>query len=305
MGTYFRVTIEHNDEPAARAALHRCFNSTRALEARFSRFDPLSELTQLNANAAPAVAVSDDMAALLRQAAGLSALTGGTFDVSAGALTTLWREATAWPDGAAITAARRSTGSAAFSIDDHTLRRQPGVRIDLDGVAKGYAVDRCAEELRSSGIRSALLSLGESSLYALGAPAGAAAWDIAVRGLDGESIIGTVHLRDQALSVSSAFGHERHIGGRRIGHIVDPRSGMPLTTARLAVVVLPSATDAEAWSKALLVTTELQTFAASQPKDANSGALLVQPTQMQRAGHIKLTRFAVAQSLTAAAEPLR
>lgn len=300
MGTYFRIIAEHGDEPAARAALRRCFGATRDLEERFSRFDPNSELSRLNATVSDgtAVVVSDDMAELLRRAVALRAATEDAFDVSIGALTQLWRDASAWPPAAQVAAARRESGPEALTLDGSRVARRPGVQIDLDGIAKGWAVDRCATELRRDGIAAALLSFGESSLYALGAPAGTRGWSVIVRGLDPDATVGALRLRDEAVSVSAVFGHSRYIGGRPVGHIVDPRSGEPLRFPGMALVVSTSATDAEAFSKALLIRGR-----AGFRGDMLRGALLVRPQGIQRFGRLAFT--AAAQSIAATAEPLR
>ena len=150
---------------------------------------------------------------------------------------------------------RRAGGgpvSGAVRVRDGQITMAAGARLDFDGIAKGYAVDVCVDRLRAAGVSRALVSLGESSLYALGAPDGAAHWRLAVRGPDPETQVGWLGLRDAGASVSATFGS----AGRRPGavaHIIDPRSGRPLEDDAVAVVVASSATDAEGWTKALLV----------------------------------------------------
>jgi thiamine biosynthesis lipoprotein len=305
MGTYFRMTAEGVDEQHTRAALQRCFTTARDFDTRFSRFDAHSELSRLNGNAddrMPAT-VSSEMAALLQASVQLRAATDGAFDVGAGALTRLWRSASEWPSAQAIAEARDAGGDGAFELTGTTLRRRAGVAIDLDGVAKGWAVDRCVMQLRSDGIKRAFLSFGESSLYALGAPVGTRGWEVTLRDLDGERALGTLTLRDAAASVSAVFGHERQVGTRRVGHIVDPRSGLPLTSPALAVVVAPSATDAEAFSKALLVDGDVRTDGRAARR--MTGGLLVRPARIRHLGQIAFRPFAGARPIAAAAEPLR
>jgi thiamine biosynthesis lipoprotein len=309
MGTYFRATAEHADEVWVRRALGRCFAAARAADRRFSRFDQASELSRLNATmGTSAVAVSGEMAALLRRSWALQVATGGAFDVGVGSITGLWRSAQHWPTPSEIEQARRAAGHGSWRSIEGMLIRRPGVLLDLDGVAKGWAVDRCVSELRSAGVERALLNFGESSLLALGAPTGARGWEVVLRGLDGERALGSVTLRDQAMSVSAVFAHERQVGKRRVGHIVDPRSGQPLTSPAMAVVVAASATDAEAFSKALLV----RGAGASRPLDqevrANeewiTGAIVVRPEGVQRAGRIVFTASRAGQ-LLATVEPLQ
>src|SRR5262245_63791079 len=113
MGTYFRITV---DDPADRPAMRRCFGEARRLEAVFSRFDPGSELSRVNTGGPGAVQVSRDLAQLLRASQRLAAATGGTFDVTVGPLTALWRRGEP-PTAEEIAAARTRVGSAAARLD--------------------------------------------------------------------------------------------------------------------------------------------------------------------------------------------
>jgi thiamine biosynthesis lipoprotein len=247
MGTYLRITAEGE---AARSAMRGCFTAARKLEGVFSRFDAASELVRLNASAGTATPVGDDMRRLLARAATLSTATAGAFDVTVGALSELWRRGA--PRADEVEAARAHVGRGRAILRGGTLSLAPATSLDFDGIAKGYAVDVFVGLLRAGGVSTALVSLGESSLAALGAPAGETHWSVALRGVDPELAVGTLRLRDQAVSVSATYG-DRGRMGRAYGHIIDPRSGRPLTEDAVAVIVVRSATDAEAYSKALLI----------------------------------------------------
>jgi thiamine biosynthesis lipoprotein len=237
MGTYLRITADGDGAAAGMAA---CFREVRRLEHVFSRFDGTSELSRLNAAPSVARPASADMTRLLERARVLADATDGVFDVAVGPLTALWRRP-APPAPAEIAAARAAAGRGAFGVHDGRVALAPGARLDV-----------CADRLRAAGVSRALVSLGESSLYAIGAPEDAAHWRLAVRGPDPETVVGWLGLRDIAASVSATFGS----AGRRQGavaHIIDPRSGRPLADDAVAVVLASSATDAEGWTKALLV----------------------------------------------------
>ena len=240
MGTYLRVSAEG---PGAAPAMRSCFTTARRLDGVFSRYDATSELSRLSA--ARMLTPSAELADLLERSLLLGRRTGGAFDVTAGALTALWRGETL-PTPSAIAAARATR--AGVTMDGSQLRLDPGTELDFDGIAKGYAVDACVKALRAAGVQRGFVSFGESSLYALGTSPDGGPWPVAVRGLDPESAIGTLHLRDRAVSVSSTRG-----ASRRQRVIVDPTSGQALDDPRVAVVVAASATDAEAYSKALLI----------------------------------------------------
>jgi thiamine biosynthesis lipoprotein len=306
MGTYFRIVAEGYEQPT-RAAMRECFVLARQDDQRFSRFDSASELSRLNAGASESgpVVVSADMAELLRRALDLRSATGGAFDVTIGALTQLWRTTGEWPSGLSIRAAQSADATRSLDVTGTTFSRSPGVQLDFDGIAKGWTVDRCAVRLRSAGVERAFLSFGESSVLAIGAPHGASGWEVTLRGLDENTAIGVLTLHDQALSVSSVFGHAHRVGLRRVGHIVDPRSGQALAVPATAVVVAPSATDAEAWSKALLVDASRGNRTAGSASVALDGTLLITRSGMRRTGRIAFRSFKAPRPIAVAAEALR
>jgi thiamine biosynthesis lipoprotein len=248
MGTYLRVTA---DGDGAASAMTACFQDARRLDAVFSRWSETSELSRLNAAAPGARAVSPDMAALLARSLALTRATEGAFDVRVGPLTALWRRDVP-PSEAELQAARAAASPDAIRIRGARVALATGARLDFDGIAKGWAVDACVARFRERGVTSALVSLGESSLFALGAPAGAPRWRLAVRGPDPETTVGWLGLRDAGASVSATYGSDGKRAGR-MAHVLDPRTGRPLTDDAVAVAVAPTATEAEAWTKALLV----------------------------------------------------
>jgi len=150
---------------------------------------------------------------------------------------------------------------------------KPGVSVNLGGLAKGYALDRMLALLEKRGIENALLSFGQSSTWALGRPADAPGWRLLARGPD-ERVLGVLMLENQALSVSGSLGQWVEIGGRRYGHVLDPRTGEALQQRRQALVVEPDASLTEALRKALLVLGKQEGLASV---DAQEGceALLV------------------------------
>src|SRR5262249_40853922 len=151
----------------------------------------------------------------------LGAATGGVFDVTVGPLTELWRGGAARPTPEEVVAARRRVGAAHVRLDGRRLVLPAGHRLGFDGIAKGWAVAGGVARLRAAGIRRALVSLGESSVYALGAPAGERAWALEVRGVEPDEAVGVLRLRDEGLSVSATFGGSGR-EGRAAGHVVDP-----------------------------------------------------------------------------------
>jgi thiamine biosynthesis lipoprotein len=257
MGTVLELTLVGPDAEALEGALARLFAEVARLEALLSDWDPTSEVGRLNASAGRGRrSVAPEVAELLGRSRALTRLTRGSFDVTVGPLVSLWREAglhAELPARAALASAlRRVGGEGIFVGADGSVALPEGASVTLGGVAKGYALDRLLPLLGAAGVEAALLSFGESSTWALGAPPGASGWRLLARAPQG-GFAGVLTLRDRALSVSGSFGSFSEIEGRRFGHVLDPRSGEPLEQESEALVVAPDATLAEALSKALLV----------------------------------------------------
>lgn len=258
MGTILEITLDARDPAAGRALLDELYAEVARLEAAMTLFDDASDLARLNRSAGQGPQPVDrDLARLLARSRELSQRSGGAFDVTVGPLVALWRDAAKQgraPSAEAIAAARARVGSDAIRVvgEGRAELVRAGASVDLGGVAKGWALDRLAERVRAAGITSALLSFGQSSTWAIGAPPGEPGWRLLVRRPDG-GFAGVAMLRDRAVSVSGSLGQFTEIEGRRYGHVIDPRSGEPLIRPLEAMVVCADATTAEAASKALLV----------------------------------------------------
>jgi thiamine biosynthesis lipoprotein len=143
-----------------------------------------------------------------------------------------------------------------------------GVELNLGSIGKGYALDRVAAHLRAAGIRHFLLHAGYSSILASGSPDGRQGWAIALKDpRQPGSRLGVVRLRDQALSTSGIGEQSFEAGGRRYGHILDPRTGWPSDASVQCTVVAPDAARAEALSTAFFVTDEasVRAYMALEP----------------------------------------
>jgi thiamine biosynthesis lipoprotein len=225
-------------------------------------------------------------------------------------LVQLWIDAAAagaLPSPADLASARRRVGAEGirFHADGRVELARAGISLDLGGIAKGYALDRMLPLLRSRGVDAALLAFGQSSTLALGAPAGAAGWRMLARGPE-EELLGVVTLRDQALSISSSFGQWLVIGGRRYGHVIDPRDGEPLSRPAEALIVSPDATLAEALSKALLILPPDEGLALVSAQSGCEGLLVAAGGGVRATpGWARATRWEPADSRPAAGDPIR
>ncbi len=278
MGTVLEVTLCEQRKIVSSQTIEALFATATQLDALFSTFSPVSTVSILNAHAGHgALAAPPDLIELLTLSKHYWRLTHGTFDITVGPLVAAWSDAgrtQVLPSPVVLKNARVRMGSdkIMFSSHNRVSLGRAGMAIDLGGIAKGYALDRLTYALKDQDIDSALLDFGQSSIWALGSPPDAPYWRLLVQRPDGESV-GILSLRNQALSISASFGQRFTIQGRQYGHIIDPRTGEPLTRDLLACVIAPDATQAEALSKALLILGEKEGIALLERLPGVAGLL--------------------------------
>jgi thiamine biosynthesis lipoprotein len=249
MGTVLAVTVVADDAATARRLADAAVAEAHRWDDLLTTWRPEGELARLNARAGQGpVRVRPQLAAAVRRMQAAATATGGAFDPLVGSLVEVWRRATppAAATEAAISAAHRG---ATVRVEGDVVTLPAGVALDAGGIGKGMALDAMAALLRSGGARAAFLDFGGSSQLALGTPPEEPrGWRVVLAGLREGQVLGLVWLRDASLSTSRASGP-----GAEAGPIVDPGSGRPVAAARLATVLAPDATSADAWSTALIV----------------------------------------------------
>jgi thiamine biosynthesis lipoprotein len=261
MASRFELVLHGEDAVHLRAAGEQALGEIERLENQLSLYRPQSEVANLNRRAAgEPVKVTPSLFSLLKRAKGLSAETGGAFDISIAPLVRCWGFMDGngqMPSEKDLAEARSKVGMDLVHLDEAGCMVRfvrEGVMLDLGAIGKGYAIEEAAELLREAGIASALLHGGTSSIYAIGHPPDADAWNIAIENpaMPNSPPIATIALKDESLSVSAVWGKSFKAGNRTYGHVLDPRTGQPTSAAALAALILPSATEADALSTALL-----------------------------------------------------
>jgi thiamine biosynthesis lipoprotein len=264
MATRFEIVLHGGNPVALRAAGEEALDEIERIEALLSLYRDTSEIAHVNARAADEpVRVSLPVFRLLEQARRLSEETAGAFDITIAPLVRCWGfmgGTGQMPAPEAVVAARQKVGWNLVQLEraNFTVRfAREGVMLDLGAVGKGYAIERAAEILRDDGVTSAILHGGTSTVHAIGCPPDAGAWKVAIERPVEDSVatpplLATVPLKDESLSVSAVWGRSFQSGNKTYGHVIDPRSGQPVEAALLAAVVLPSATETDALSTALL-----------------------------------------------------
>jgi len=251
MGVAARIVLYAPDDATARRAARAAYARMALLEDVMSDYRPESEVRRLAARAGAAIPVSGDLFVVLARAVDLWRRSDGAFDATVGPFVELWRAARRTgrlPQRAELDAAARRVGSDKVHLDSvaRTVRLDaPGMRIDLGGIAKGYILDRALDALRAQGVTRALLEAGGDIVLG-DAPPGRRGWRIALP--EGDTI-----LANHAVSTSGDTEQFVIIGGVRYSHVIDPRTGMGLTSRREATVVAPDGVTADGLATALTV----------------------------------------------------
>ena len=251
MGVAARIVLYAPDDATARRAARAAYARMALLEDVMSDYRPESEVRRLAARAGAAIPVSGDLFVVLARAVDLWRRSDGAFDATVGPFVELWRAARRTgrlPPRAELDAAARRVGSDKVHLDSvaRTVRLDaPGMRIDLGGIAKGYILDRALDALRAQGVTRALLEAGGDIVLG-DAPPGRRGWRIALP--EGDTI-----LANHAVSTSGDTEQFVIIGGVRYSHVIDPRTGMGLTSRREATVVAPDGVTADGLATALTV----------------------------------------------------
>jgi len=271
MGTTWSVTVARLPEGVTREALPEVIDAVLLeVNQHLSTYDPKSEISAFNASrSTDAIVVSPQLRTVVEIAADVSAATGGAFDITVGPLVRAWGFGSGQGAGspaapyalvttpAALDRTRGSTGYEKLELppDVHTLRKAaPALELDVNGIAPGYAVDLIAERFEALGVRDYLVELG-GEVRARGRSPGGRPWRVAVEvPWSGERKPYTlVELDGMSASTSGDYREFRIVGGRRVSHTIDPRTGAPVTNGLASVcVLLPSAARADGWATALM-----------------------------------------------------
>jgi thiamine biosynthesis lipoprotein len=262
MGTQFTLILYAADTKVANRASEIAFRRIRALDVEIlSDYQSNSEITRLSQSAPSLrpIKLSDDLFQVLLRSQQISQQSDGAFDVTVGPLTKLWRRARRreeLPPAARLDAARLAVGYRYLELDPKGKTAkllQPKMRLDLGGIAKGYAVDQALAELSQCGISRALVNAG-GDLAASGPPPDRPGWRIGIAPLkSGAPPSQFGNLAHAAIATSGDAFQFVEINGERYSHIVDPRTGVGLTDRSSVSILAPDCTTADGYASATSV----------------------------------------------------
>lgn len=261
MGSEFKILLYSPDAATARRASRAAFDRVAQLDATLSDYDPESELSRLGDKAGgPPMPVSGDLFRILELSKHFAERSNGAFDPTVAPVVKLWRRARRQkklPDAAALKAARERVDYRLLHLDrEHRTAQleKPGMRLDVGGIAKGFAAGEAIAVLKQEGIERALVA-AEGDIVVSGPPPGAEGWSIAIAGPESREAKPSrwLVLRDRAVSTAGDLERFVEIGGVRYSHIVDPRTGVGIVDRASVTVLAPEGATADALDTAASV----------------------------------------------------
>ena len=260
MGTMWTLKIHAPDEAAAKAAATAAFTRISGLNAEMSDYLPESGLSRLSATAGSgeAITVRGDLLSVLRQATAAAEESSGAFDITVGPCVQLWRAAKKTrrlPAPDTLAAARAACGwrGMAWSQEDTAVTlTKKDMRLDLGGIAKGWAQDAAMQVLKDHHISSALIDAGGGVLVS-GPPPGRESWGVALARFAGEEKDSVLAVKDGAVATSGDLQQSVRINGVRYSHIIDPTTGLGMTKPVQVTVVAPGGALADWLATAVCV----------------------------------------------------
>ena len=229
------------------------------VDTQMSSWMPESDLSRINrAPARSWIEAPEQLLAVVRAGLEIGRASSGAFDIGLGDAVTAWGFGPEAASGEAIRTALSRPRRPSWEIvelADGRLRKHEAITLDLNGIAKGHAVDRLAETLMAFGITSFLAGV-DGEMRAAGLRPDGEAWSIAIEQPDPQrrAAHSVITLEDAAIATSGDYRHWVEVKGHRLSHTMDPRRGAPLASSPASVtVVARTCMEADAWATALMV----------------------------------------------------
>jgi thiamine biosynthesis lipoprotein len=223
------------------------------LDSLLNYFSEISLVTALNRE--KRVQASGDIIYLFNLADSVSRLTDGLFDITVAPLLKTWgfyRREKTLPTQSAVRQAMRLVDYENLHITTDSIIMGSGMKVDLGGIAQGYAADRAAMILRQRHVKSAIIDIG-GEVLAIGRSPQGRPWRIGIKNPRGQGIIETIELENAAVSTSGDYEKFFIIEGKRYPHIINPKTGTPAQTFASVTVIADDAAYADAMSTAIAI----------------------------------------------------
>ncbi len=262
MGSAFEVVVVAGADSAGWATrqIELAENEIRRIEKLISSWDPNSETSRLNASAGgEAIEVDPELYQLIWRGAGIYQMTHGAFDITYASMAGIWdfspEKANNWPDSALVDSMKQFVDATQieFYNDNRVRLLQKGMRIGFGGIGKGYAADKAAELLQRNGVMHGVVN-ASGDIYAWGMDESGDPWRVAVVDpKDKQKIKLWLTADNQAIVTSGDYEKYKLKDGVRYAHIINPKTGYPVTGIMSTTVVAKKAELADALATAIFV----------------------------------------------------
>jgi len=253
MGSPFNLIFVTNDATKANSIAQNCFKLVDSLSQIFSDYDSTSEVSKINANAGISpVAMTPAMLNLVRLSQQAYIKSHGSYDITIGPLSLLWRKARKkkeFPTDSAITAAQKLVGFHRLTIDhlqSTIFLPQKGMKLDFGGIGKGYIAQWVIDYLKKRGIDEALADAG-GDITMSSAPLDTKGWSVGVNIPETTDDLLSKKLQLANISVATSGDVYQYIekNGLKYSHIIDPKTGYGVTSLRNVTVIAPLGATAD------------------------------------------------------------
>jgi FAD:protein FMN transferase len=258
MGTVIEITLIADDEEAANKASLQAFQEIKRIETLMSPWLDSSDVTRINRSAGKErVKVSPETFEVIQKAQEISELSEGGFDITIGPLTELWREARKKTIPPSIEEVKEKLGLVNFKnigIDPEgkVFLKKKDMAIDLGGIAKGYAVDRAFELLKSLGYKNLIVNAGGD--LRVGVLKNNQPWSIGIQNpRESQKILARISVSDMAVATSGDYERFFIHEGKRYHHIFNPRDGFPTEGCQSVTIVTKDCITADGLATAVFV----------------------------------------------------
>lgn len=249
LDTVCTITVYGQSQGESEKIIEEAVQMCEDYENMLSRTVRDSDVDRINTAGCKPVKVSDDTVAVIEKGIELGELSGGKFDITIGAVSSMWDfDEGVLPENAAIQSALKTVDYKQISIDGNKVALGiEGAMLDLGGIAKGYIADRVTDLLRDNGVEQAIINLG-GNVVAIGEKESGTPWVVGIERpySDRTEIIGALEAADETVTTSGVYERCFNKNGKLYHHVLDPETGYPMETANEAVTVLgPSGMSAE------------------------------------------------------------
>jgi thiamine biosynthesis lipoprotein ApbE/Na+-translocating ferredoxin:NAD+ oxidoreductase RnfG subunit len=265
MGTFAEISAYSNDEERTGMAIEEALDEMERMDRIMSNYKGDSQLSQLNGTAGKSpVPCGGELLDVIAQSQYYSELSGGAFDITVSPIVALWgffHEKGHIPSREEIAKLLPAVSYKNIVINKSSDPKKPSTvffkntqtQIDLGAIGKGYAVDKAMEVIKKHGVDNACINLG-GNIYVLGTPPGKNAWKVGVQHpRKNDEILGYLELKNEATATSGDYERFFEIHGKRYSHIIDPRTGGPVSGIFAVTVAAPTGTQVDALSTSIFV----------------------------------------------------